>query len=44
MAEYRSDISPIEEFLLEKLEEEEGPEAAQKKYEEIVSQDYPRPS
>jgi hypothetical protein len=36
VADYRSDISPVEELLLEELEEREGPKAAQKAYDRLT--------
>jgi plasmid stabilization system protein ParE len=37
MADYRSDISPVEEYLLGQVEENEGPEAAKEMYDRLVS-------
>lgn len=37
MGEYRDDISPIEEFLLDELEATEGPEAAAEMYGKLIT-------
>lgn len=44
MADYRSDISPVEEYLLEQVEEKEGPKAASEVYRRLTGQTDTKPT